>query len=798
VVPGGAALTRVVQFTRLPQEGQHSIERVFASVRAHLPARFEVETVVARHPSRGTWSRAATVLQAHRLDAPLVHVTGDITFAALAGTGGATVLTVHDVEFLERASAAKKLLYRSLWLQLPLRRAAAVTVPSLATAERLAGVLHADPAGFDVIANPVGEEFTPTPLPRSALPTLLLVGTAPNKNLRRVALALAGVACRVEVVGTLEASDRAAFARAGVDLSALGSVADADLPAVYARADALVFASTHEGFGMPILEAQASGRPVVTSDLSPLREVAGGAAILVDPTEPAAIRAGVLAALGDGRVDLDALVSAGRANAARYHPEQVAARYAEVYDRVLAGVTGSPATRGGRRDVRPRTGDAKRHAARVGPPLPGAHPRPAPGVAPPSPGGSEGGRTTRRLLSVQPAADGGGSEIGLLRMIRQLADAGWECHVALPHHPRLAESYEAAGALVHVVPMRRLTTTGGRGHWLRYVAAWPVSVGRLVALGRALDVDAVHTNSLHSWYGWAAAGVLGRPHLWHAREIVVQSGAALAVERLLTRYFSTAVVATSAAAAAALGRPDAWVVLDEPEEGEYSPSRAGRFRAAASLPDSAPLVGSVARIDTWKGFDVLLDAVPLLRAAVPDIEVVVAGAPVGGKDAYAAGLAERAGRLGVRWLGHRDDVADLLADLDVFVQVSTEPEPLGLVHIEALASGVPIVAGDRGGPAEILAGAVPGAGRLVVAGDAAALADAVLELLPAADGSSASRRLRPVLRPSSAPHYAALLDHVLDSAAASARRFPARRRPRRRGTPPATLAAPNARSWTGR
>ena len=85
---------------------------------------------------------------------------------------------------------------------------------------------------------------------------------------------------------------------------------------------------------------------------------------------------------------------------------------------------------------------------------------------------------------------------------------------------------------------------------------------------------------------------------------------------------------------------------------------------------------------------------------------------------------------GVHWLGPRRDVGDLMADLDVFVQVSTEPEPFGLVVVEALASGVPVVAGAAGGPLEILAEAEPDAGRVRAAGwsqpgDAAALAAAV-------------------------------------------------------------------------
>jgi glycosyltransferase involved in cell wall biosynthesis len=346
-------------------------------------------------------------------------------------------------------------------------------------------------------------------------------------------------------------------------------------------------------------------------------------------------------------------------------------------------------------------------------------------------------------------------------MVRQLVAAGWECHVAVPSAARLSDEYAAAGATVHVVAMHRITTTEGLGYWLRYIRDWPASVVRLALLARRVGAGVVHSNSLHSWYGWIVAPIVRRPHVWHAREIVVQSRAALRVERVLTRRFATRVLAMSGAIAAQLDPYNVEVVIDDPDPTVWGPARAGVFRAAAGIGDTVPLVGSVARIDTWKGFDVLLDAVPAIRERHPGAVVVVAGGTVAGKEAYADRLRARAEALGgVHWLGARRDIPELMADLDVFVQVSTEPEPFGMVHVEALASGVPVVAGDEGGPVEILAGARPGAGILVRPGDAGALAAAVSELLPVVPSGTRSRRARPPLRPSSSGRYDAVMDSL--------------------------------------
>ena len=343
-------------------------------------------------------------------------------------------------------------------------------------------------------------------------------------------------------------------------------------------------------------------------------------------------------------------------------------------------------------------------------------------------------------------AERGGSDRALARTVRSLTDEGWECHIALPAASPMASEFAAAGATLHVVPMRRITTSGSVGYWLGYLAAWPWSVARLARLARRLDAGVVHSNSLHTWYGWAAAALAGRPHVWHAREIVVQSRAALAVERWLCAHFADTVVAVSGAVAAQLRPGNVVVVYDRLDGQEFGPGRAGAFRSRIGVADSAVVVGSAGRIDTWKGLDVLLDALPELQRRRPDLEVVIAGAPVAGKEAFADRLAARARALpGVHWLGERADVAELMADLDVLVLASTEPEPFGLAAVEALASGVPVVATAAGGPLEIL-GPDPGdAGRLVRPRDPEGLAGAVLALLPEGPSSTARRRARPVL-----------------------------------------------------
>ena len=122
----------------------------------------------------------------------------------------------------------------------------------------------------------------------------------------------------------------------------------------------------------------------------------------------------------------------------------------------------------------------------------------------------------------------------------------------------------------------------------------------------------------------------------------------------------------------------------------------------------------------------------------------------------------RAHEAGAAWLGPlpAQEAGDLIADLDCLVYPSTGPEPWGLVIVEALACGVPVVSTDAGGPREIMAGLPPGRAQLVAPGAPAALAGAVSRLLPTGT-STELRRARPVLRAVAPPAYDQLFSQAL-------------------------------------
>ena len=111
-------------------------------------------------------------------------------------------------------------------------------------------------------------------------------------------------------------------------------VDSSDMRAVYAMADALVYPSLMEGFGMPIVEAMKCGTPVITSNISCLPEVSGGAALLVDPLDPEDIASGIQKIISDPALK-NLLIERGFTRAKEFSWHKTAEEYLKLYENLL-------------------------------------------------------------------------------------------------------------------------------------------------------------------------------------------------------------------------------------------------------------------------------------------------------------------------------------------------------------------------------------------------------------------------------------------------------------------------------
>lgn len=312
-----------------------SVEEVFQAVAAHVPDDIAVRCSSA--PASG--ARPLSILRnlrwARRHGARVNHITGDIHYVALALPTRRTVLTVLDTRVIAGPASLKTRLIKLLWFTLPVRHAGLVTVISEATRQELLRQVPVDPAKVRVVHCCLPDHFTYRPAPFRTPPTLLQVGTTDNKNLLRLADALEGIDCRLHILGTPTAAQVQRLQERAVRFEVSSGLASQAVCDLYARCDAVVFPSTYEGFGMPIIEANAVGRPVLTSNCSSMPEIAGDAALMVDPFDVASLRHGIQQLIGDATLR-ERLVAAGLKNVDRFRVERIAAQYAILYREVAA------------------------------------------------------------------------------------------------------------------------------------------------------------------------------------------------------------------------------------------------------------------------------------------------------------------------------------------------------------------------------------------------------------------------------------------------------------------------------
>jgi len=240
------------------------------------------------------------------------------------------VVTVHDLSVFRHPGAFPPWTRTFVPRFVPhvLRAARQVIAVSEFTRDELVELLGVDERKIRVVPNAVEDVFTAEG-PAAAGEYVLAVGTLePRKNLPRIAAAVPG---ELRIVGTrgwggVEPPPNVVW---------LGEVDDEELARQYRGARCLVYASLYEGFGLPVAEAMACGCPVVTSNVSALPEVAGDAALLVDPGSVEAIAAGIAALWTDPDRRRE-LAARGRARARCFTWERAAQETVAVYEAVLA------------------------------------------------------------------------------------------------------------------------------------------------------------------------------------------------------------------------------------------------------------------------------------------------------------------------------------------------------------------------------------------------------------------------------------------------------------------------------
>ncbi len=319
---------------RKPFKGSHSIEELFFTIIKNLPKNIIPVKKIMPMESKGLIGRLVNIFTAFTMQGEVTHITGDIHYIAFFLSKKKTILTIHDLEIIKRNHSFNKVILLLFWFYIPCKRVEVITVISEFTKQELLKYVKVKPEKIKVIPNCISSKLIfEQKFFNENYPVLLQIGTKHNKNIPSLIRSLENIPCKLIILGRLTEEQLNLLIRFKIDYENVYELPYNKVIELYQKADMLTYVSTYEGFGLPILEAQAIGRVVITSNVSSMPEVSADSALCVDPFDVQSIRQGILKLIQDADFR-EALIKKGCENVKRFSPDIIAKQYANLYWKV--------------------------------------------------------------------------------------------------------------------------------------------------------------------------------------------------------------------------------------------------------------------------------------------------------------------------------------------------------------------------------------------------------------------------------------------------------------------------------
>ena len=313
----------------------YSLEKYFRELFVnHNNKNFVFNLKICPVTSTNILNRIYLIFWAYFQQGDINHICGDINFISTLLNKKKTIITLADNYSMIRLKGLKKILYYIFWLKLALYKCNKIISISTKTSKEILKYFPKYKKKIIKIDICIQKIFKKKLKKIKSIPQILIIGTAVNKNFDNSILAISKINCEVLIIGKLDQQKLFLLKKLKIKYSNYLNLSDGEVYKLYCKSDILLFASTYEGFGMPILEAQAVGRPVITSNIEPLTYVGGKGALYVNPVSVQSIKLALKELISNNALRKKLIIN-GLDNIKRFSVQAILQQHYDCYKAIL-------------------------------------------------------------------------------------------------------------------------------------------------------------------------------------------------------------------------------------------------------------------------------------------------------------------------------------------------------------------------------------------------------------------------------------------------------------------------------
>lgn len=312
---------------------QHSVER-FAEVlkKNHKGKNLNIEIVKCPVVSKGLFRRLYLICWSYFNQGDVNHILGDINYISIFMTKNKTINTFLDCRLLDCFVRTKKFIYKLIWFELPIKNSRIVTFISKFTKLQIEKKLNFKVKNSEVIPVPLTDNLL-FRVNNNKIKNILIIGTSKHKNVKNMISGIKDLDVNLTIIGELDHKIKSFCKSYKIYYKNLIDIDKNKMRKILAQNDILLMVSKYEGFGMPIIEAQASGLVVITSDIEPMKSVVGKDGLIVNYNNPIEITKKIQKLLKDKDYFLK-ILNKGKDNSKKYDYKIINDYYHKLYNRI--------------------------------------------------------------------------------------------------------------------------------------------------------------------------------------------------------------------------------------------------------------------------------------------------------------------------------------------------------------------------------------------------------------------------------------------------------------------------------